>query len=558
MAQKFNLLKIIKDFFLTNTFKKNIKKELNTNKSFSSQEQVLVEFNSFQNFHISASYLANYLKSKYKCQLLGFYNYSILVNDLNFSFLNKFKWTLGNVFSIKNFGVYKSLGVDKIFRPSPKNSEFYLADIKFIKLKKKIKDKKDVLAIQLDGVLIGDIIYDTYLKRFHEPTLHLDEKFFKILKDFLILYYYWKNYFKKNKVKAVITGHFVYSYALVVRVALKYNIKCFNVTLMRIFQGSKKNSTFAFDAKTLGLKKIVTETDNEILSNGIKLAKNILYKRIYEGKLTGADMPYVLKSSFTKKNKHKRFIAKNKKKKVLICTHDFFDAVHLNRNNLFVDFSEWLEFLGKLSEKTDYDWYIKTHPYYDKKFKFHQSISYKTMRKITDKYKKIKVLPNEYSHKRLVKEGIDLVLTVYGSVAMEYALMNKLVITACKNNLFSDFNFNVHPKSLKDYENKILNFEKIKLKIDKNEIYQYYFARHLHHDTNWILPNYSEFIKNIGYNNQFTTRMYSMWNPYFKREHTERIMKTINSFYYSKDQFLNIYHSNNYKKFLKYNNFKKN
>ena len=311
MIKKFKLLKIIRDYFLINSFKKKIKEQLNTNKSFSSQEQVLVEFNSFQNFHISASYLANYLKSKYKCQLLGFYNYSILVNDLNFSFLNKFKWTLGNVFSIKNFGVYKSLGVDKIFRPSPKNSEFYLADIKFIKLKKKIKDKKDVLAIQLDGVLIGDIIYDTYLKRFHEPTLHLDEKFFKILKDFLILYYYWKNYFKKNKVKAVITGHFVYSYALVVRVALKYNIKCFNVTLMRIFQGSKKNSTFAFDAKTLGLKKIVTETDNEILSNGIKLAKNILYKRIYEGKLTGADMPYVLKSSFTKKNKHKRFIAKN-------------------------------------------------------------------------------------------------------------------------------------------------------------------------------------------------------------------------------------------------------
>ena len=35
--------------------------------------------------------------------------------------------------------------------------------------------------------------------------------------------------------------------------------------------------------------------------------------------------------------------------------HDFFDAVHLNRNNLFVDFSEWLEFLGKLSEKTNQD-----------------------------------------------------------------------------------------------------------------------------------------------------------------------------------------------------------
>jgi hypothetical protein len=550
MNKNIKLFKIIKDYLSINLFKKKIKKQLNTNK-FLSQEQVLIEFNGFQNFHISASYLANYLKNKYQCQLLGFFNYSILLSDLNFSFLNKLKWILGNLFSVKNFGVYKSIGADKIFRPNIKKYELNLAEIKFIKLKKEIKNKKDVLSIRLDGILIGDIIYDTYLKKFYEPTIQFDDKFFKLLKDFLILYYYWKNYFRKNKVKAIITGHFVYSYALVVRVALKYDIKCFNVSLMRIFRASKRNNTFAFDGKTLELKKIIKETDKKILLNGIKLSKKILQKRVNKGKLIGGDLPYVLKSSFTKKDKHKRFIVKNKKKKVLICMHDFFDAVHLNRNNLFVDFSEWLEFLGKLSEKTNYDWYIKTHPYYDKKFKFYQSISFRTMKQIIGKYNKIKILPNEYSHKRIVKEGIDLVLTVYGSVAMEYALMNKLVITACKNNLFCDFNFNIHPKSIEDYKNKILNFEKIRLKINKNEIYQYYYARHLHHDVNWILPNYSKFIKKIGYNNQFTTQMYSKWSPYFKKKHTKRILSTINSFYYSKNDFLNIYHSKNYLKYTK-------
>ena len=43
------------------------------------------------------------------------------------------------------------------------------------------------------------------------------------------------------------------------------------------------------------------------------------------------------------------------------------------------------------------------------------------MEKIVNKYNKIKILPNDYSHKRIVKEGVDLILTVYGSVAIEYA-----------------------------------------------------------------------------------------------------------------------------------------
>ena len=156
-------------------------------------------------------------------------------------------------------------------------------------------------------------------------------------------------------------------------------------------------------------------------------------KRIKHGKILGSDIPYVSKSSFRSTNKDD-LINNNKTKKVLICMHDF-DAAHINRNNLFNDFSDWLEFLGKLSNKTNYDWYIKTHPFYEGKFKFYQSISFKTMENI-EKYNKIKILPNTYNHNQLVKNGIDLVLTVYGTVAMEYAYLNTKVITACKNNFF--------------------------------------------------------------------------------------------------------------------------
>ena len=51
-------------------------------------------------------------------------------------------------------------------------------------------------------------------------------------------------------------------------------------------------------------------------------------------------------------------------KKILIATHCFFDSPHSYGNNLFPDFHDWLDFLGNMTEETDYDWYIKTHPDY--------------------------------------------------------------------------------------------------------------------------------------------------------------------------------------------------
>ena len=46
----------------------------------------------------------------------------------------------------------------------------------------------------------------------------------------------------------------------------------------------------------------------------------------------------------------------------LIAAHHFSDAPNVWGEFLFVDFYEWVDFLGNLSNKLDYDWYIKLHP----------------------------------------------------------------------------------------------------------------------------------------------------------------------------------------------------
>ena len=57
---------------------------------------------------------------------------------------------------------------------------------------------------------------------------------------------------------------------------------------------------------------------------------------------------------------------KDSKVKVLVAAHCFTDSPHVFGDNLFVDFYEWVDYLGRVSDKTNYSWYIKLHPsHYD-------------------------------------------------------------------------------------------------------------------------------------------------------------------------------------------------
>ena len=82
-------------------------------------------------------------------------------------------------------------------------------------------------------------------------------------------------------------------------------------------------------------------------------------------------------SAFKKLSKLKRVLNKNSKIKILICTHDYFDAVHLHGKHFFTDFHTWLEYLGELSEKKkfEYDFYLKNHPNFGNKYDRYRDIT---------------------------------------------------------------------------------------------------------------------------------------------------------------------------------------
>ena len=108
------------------------------------------------------------------------------------------------------------------------------------------------------------------------------------------------------------------------------------------------------------------------------------------------------------------------------------------------------------------------------------------------------------------KEGLDIVLTCMGTIGFEYALFNKTVVNASIHNPHYLYNFNLNPNNLIKYK-YILNYLKKykKMKINKNQIYMYYFMMHIFHPKNWLFNKIEDVEKKCGsYYGMYSSQIY--------------------------------------------------
>ncbi|MGZ3790681.1 MAG: hypothetical protein ACXVCQ_19310, partial [Bacteriovorax sp.] len=296
-----------------------------------------------------------------------------------------------------------------------------------------------------------------------------------------------KDYFNVNDVQAVVVTHTVYvQCGIIVRIALSKGIDVYQVNDSGLYKVTKERPHAYYEfldfKNTFNLLPLVEQ------ERGLSWAEKRLKQR-YAGEV-GVDMSYSTKSAWSDAADNE-YIQPSDRIKVFIATHCFFDSPHPFGVNIFPDFYEWLNFLGEVSERTDYDWYIKTHPDF-------LPGNIEILNQIISKYSKIKLLPSNYSHHVIIKNGINFVLTVYGTVGMEYAYFGVPVINACILNPHSGFNFNLHPKTQDEYFEILLNLEKVKLQIDRKEILIYYYMKNMLYNESWMWNDNNHMLNFIG------------------------------------------------------------
>jgi hypothetical protein len=474
--------------------------------------EILFEVNAMHSAIISYSYLANILSEKYNAKIKAY------------ALRKPKRWE--QYLSPVIHKVFKSFNTQEILYLNLTQLQLKERDRLFNKIYPDLKTKKDVEDLSIEGTLIGDLIYDSHLMKNKVPTVNIkDLSFQESLKQSLGIYIFWRDYFDTHDVKAVNVSHCVYNNAIILRLATQKNIPAYQISATHAYYLTGKN-LWAYD-DFYYFPEEFRKFPQEEQRSGLLMAEKRLARR-FDGEV-GVDMSYSTKSAYTKSNNEK-VLSESDRIKILIATHCFFDSPHPYGVNLFPDFYEWLTFLGEISEKTDYNWYIKTHP----DFLPGNTI---IINEFTRKYSKFNLIPAGTSHHQIIEEGINFALTVHGTIGFEYAALSAPVINASMCNPHIAYNFNIHPKSVEEYEKILLDLPNQKLNIDVNEVYEYYYMKFINNNVeNWLFNDYVGFINEIGgYTKQFGPASYQKFLEEFSAEKHERIIYSLNNFIESKD-----------------------
>ncbi len=292
----------LKNLFIYYRYKKFNKSNFKNTNFLNNKNLILIEFNNFKIYHVGVAILANILANKFKANIaawpeVGFHKYL----EGEPTLINKLSSFLGNILKINNFGIFYSFGTKKIF-DAPVNSPHFKEALK-IKKKylKKITTKDKLVKFKLNNILIGDLIYDSYLKYYKKQSVDISHSNFSFFFQKSIEYYlFWFYYFKKHNVKAVIAPQAVYLSALPLRIGIYLNSKVIVADTQHLYALNKKRiySHKLFPDFKKDLKK------NEVKKNllkGIALAKKRVDLRLAGN--PNVDIPYINKSPYTQKKK---------------------------------------------------------------------------------------------------------------------------------------------------------------------------------------------------------------------------------------------------------------
>lgn len=479
-------------------------------KNFQTQDQgreILLESSAMASSVIAFSYLANVLAMMHGAQIIAYIARSKTIKTrIENRKINK----IYRSFNISDF-IYHDLSMSQL-----ENVEKLIETIF-----PRIKTKRDVENLRLQDVWIGDLLYDSHCMNYKLPTIDLEDSRFRVsLKNALCSYVFWRDYLDAHQVRAVVVSHTVYVQSgVITRLAIHKDIPVYQINATHLHHLTKKN-LWAYD-EFLYYPELFRELPEEERARGLSEAKARLRKR-FSGKV-GVDMHYSKKSAYGPIKKD-RVLKKSTRIKILVATHCFFDSPHPYGLNLFPDFYEWLYFLGEISEQTDYDWYIKTHPDF-------LPGNIPIIEEFIRNYPKFTMIPFETSHLQLKEEGIDFGLSVYGTIGLEYAALGIPVVNASQCNPRIRYNFNIHPRTIEEYRQILMTLSEQKLEIDLNEVYEYYFMAFIHKVKDWLFEDYDDFIREIGgYYRQFDPVSYAKFLDRFSDLRHNQILASLRSF----------------------------
>ena len=462
------------------------------------QSEVLIEMNPAYTTYILYSIVCR-AKLKNNHRLVG-YRPTKPSSIKNFFTFHLFANLLIDNGSYRPFRIMWSMGVNKFIQPwyikkhKNKAMKFYKQILNL--------DKKGLIALRINEIEIGDIFYDWHLRKRLLATANLNRKLFKKdLIEFVCTFYWWYEYFTTRKIDSVFISHSCSDLALPARIGLSFKSEVIFASYGRMYRlsndrkfsdlefidynpGSKQQFGYVIDLDRS--KKLLTET-----IQGRYLIDAHTVGSGYSGHLSG------------------NIVSKSTQINVLVACACFSDPPHAYGDTIFPDAKEWLSFIGEFSESSDYKFYAKAHPNFWDSDKIHYDNFLK-------EFPNIIKIPSGYSNLELFKQGINVVLTIHGTIAFEAAYQGILVVNASRNSPHMNYNFSLTPKSIEDYYKILKDLPQLigTWKINKHEIEHFFDIHHVRKNFHPLfgnkLPDFYRYIG--GWSEQFLNpKVFDYW-----------------------------------------------
>ncbi len=400
---------------------------------------------------------------------VGFYR--VLINWITNK--NKKKTLTEKLLDKKLIKIYSSFGNKMLFD----NNEKFKDEVFIQKKLKEAIDALDknnaagLLNLMFDDIMVGDLIYDTYLRFYHQPTIEkINDDVIHIIEVALHVFYNFKLFLKNTPVKILVNTYSSYiHHGIPARICLNQNIDVYTVGSYSylVQKLSKEYPYHQIDHSLFSPNKEITQQKLEI-------ARDIFTSR-FAGKIDAATS-YMRQSAFSDKKldpKVKEMFAKENRN-VVLYAHDFYDSPHVNRMLQFPDLYQFLkQTLEALTDLKGTGLFIKTHPNGIKGCKE------KTIELVNSfNCKHFHILDEEVSNLHIIDLKPDLIATARGTVCVEMAYF-EIPTVALYDNLYANFDFVHTCKNTAAYFAILKGEEKPVIHFDKQKIYSFYYQAFL-------------------------------------------------------------------------------
>lgn len=303
----------------------------------------------------------------------------------------------------------------------------------------RLKACPDIASYAIDGIQVGDLVIDSYLRFHPAPEFEVENPFVRALlwqaqRDIRMS----TRYFRRARPRLYLTSHATYlEHGIPARVALKNGTEVWSFGNLNTF-GKKLTLEDAYHTRdTSNYRRIFEMLDKQEerldaariqlesrLSGGIDTATSYMKKSAYSSD-TSTPLPDGLGGA------------------AVVFLHDFYDSPHVYADLVFDDFWQWICFTIDTLRQAGIRFFLKPHPN-------QISLSDEVLRRLKEKYPDLCWLDSSIRNTDLAQAGIACGITVYGTVAHELAYLG-IPSIGCARHPHHAFDFCRTAKNREEY-----------------------------------------------------------------------------------------------------------